>query len=583
MPRAFSSSVIIAISALAMAGTYFMPAGLARQAGVGAEATGSDEIPGQASIAARSFSLPDPDQNAQLDRVLSTLAEQPDSPGALAQLDELLSEVLAQAQVMGDQGNLEQMAQLLRVIGSVNPQKSGLESARQELETLQHAERWLRAAELALSENRLIEPRRDSAAHYFHRVREVQPENELAIDGLRRVQSALLERAWIAAEELDFERAEEWLGEAAASFDEQFKVDEARMGIEDYQKTQANRIEQGILDLVLAGQFNRAEIQLIDLIALGGSAERIASLRQRIEDARIYGNHLPGEILQDEITGSVHLAPPVVVIAAGSFLMGAADGEPEASEDEYPQHRVTIARGFALGQKEVTVAEFRVFVESTGHQTQAESDGDSAVYDERTGRLLERPKVNWRHDYAGEKAGDDAPVLHIALGDALAYVNWLAERTRKAYRLPSEAEFEYALRAGSVASFWWGEGSPQSVVENLTGDADTSPRNRNWSVAFEGYSDGHWGPASSGSFTSNPFGLHDMAGNVSEWVADCWHASYAQAPDDGSAWTNPGCERQVVRGGYWAGAPAQARSAARLFAAANLHGPRVGFRVARDL
>jgi formylglycine-generating enzyme required for sulfatase activity len=222
-------------------------------------------------------------------------------------------------------------------------------------------------------------------------------------------------------------------------------------------------------------------------------------------------------------------------------------------------------------------------MDATGYRTQAEQNGQSTVWDEALGRLAERPGIFWSHDFEGNVAAASLPVVHVTWDDAQAYLRWLSEETGASYRLPSEAEFEYAIRAGSVSAYWWGDSRPRDMVENLTGERDVSPSGRNWGQYVRGYGDGHWGPAPGGSFEANPFGLYDMAGNVGEWIEDCWHASYLRAPGDGSAWVNPGCPRHVVRGGYWAGAPEQARSAARLSADRGLHGPRVGFRIARDL
>jgi formylglycine-generating enzyme required for sulfatase activity len=534
-------------------------------------------------IDGQELSLPDPDQNARLQQVLSTLGTRPESTEALAQLDTLLTDILTQAESLGAQGRLAEMEQLLRVVHSLNPTKSGLEAARQRLAGLRQLRQWLELAQRALGNDRLVEPPELNAAYFFGRVRELDPGNSQAEAGLRAVQQRLIQRALEAAEELDFELANAWLDEAAGVLGEQRAVAQTRAEIADFQFIQSQRIEQEILSLIVAGDFNRAERVLIDLIALGGGEEKVTGLRQRIEAARRYGNAAPGVVMQDNMPGLATLAPAVVVIPAGSFLMGSTGDEPGHAVHEAPQHRVTFARGFALGRSEVTVGQFRQFVEATRYRTRAEVAGLSSVYDERTGRLIEQDGVDWRHDYVGRPAADELPVLHISWDDAMAYLAWLSEQTGEAYRLPSEAEFEYALRAGAVERYWWGAGIPQQPVENLTGDDDQSEGGRSWSVAFEGYGDGHWGPAPVASFPANPFGLHDMGGNVSEWVMDCWHATYTRAPVDGSAWTNPGCARRVVRGGYWAGSPEQARSAARLFAAADLHGSRVGFRVARDL
>jgi formylglycine-generating enzyme required for sulfatase activity len=151
------------------------------------------------------------------------------------------------------------------------------------------------------------------------------------------------------------------------------------------------------------------------------------------------------------------------------------------------------------------------------------------------------------------------------------------------YRLPSEAEFEYVLRAGGESRFPWGDDRPPRVLENVTGDGDRSATKRSWNNSFASYSDGYWGAAPVRSFEANAFGVHDINGNVSEWVADCWHDGYSRAPNDASAWINRGCTERVIRGGSWASAPDQVRSAFRIGAEPETTSARVGFRVVREL
>ena len=205
------------------------------------------------------------------------------------------------------------------------------------------------------------------------------------------------------------------------------------------------------------------------------------------------------------------------------------------------------------------------------------------VYEPRSGNFVRRNGVDWRHGFDGREAEDAMPVLHVSARDADAYVEWLSERSGHRYRLPSEAEFEYALRAGSDGRYPWGNGQPPPGAGNFTGGQDRSAGGRRWNNAFTDYGDDYWGPAPVASFRPNAFGLHDLAGNVSEWVADCWHDGYRRAPMDGNAWLNPGCRTRVMRGGAWASAPAQTRSAWRAPADADTANARLGFRVVRDL
>jgi formylglycine-generating enzyme required for sulfatase activity len=272
-----------------------------------------------------------------------------------------------------------------------------------------------------------------------------------------------------------------------------------------------------------------------------------------------------------------------VVVPHGAFRMGAAAAEEGSSDAEKPAHYVRFDRGFAMSRTEVTVGEFRRFVEATGYRSRAVRRGHSTVYDERGGNFVRRSGVDWRSDYTGKPAREDMPVLHVSARDAEAYVEWLAQQSGQRYRLPSEAEFEYALRAGSDGAFPWSTRVPPRSAGNVTGSGDASPGGRRWRNAFTGYSDGWWGPAPVASFAPNAFGLHDLAGNVSEWVADCWHAGYRRAPANGEPWINPGCRTRVMRGGSWASAPAQIRSAWRLSVDGDTTNARLGFRVVRDL
>jgi formylglycine-generating enzyme required for sulfatase activity len=120
-------------------------------------------------------------------------------------------------------------------------------------------------------------------------------------------------------------------------------------------------------------------------------------------------------------------------------------------------------------------------------------------------------------------------------------------------------------------------------MENVTGDRDVSPTGARWNVAFRRYGDSYWGPAPVDTLMRNPFELSDIGGNVMEWVDDCWHDSFVRAPDDGSSWVNPGCERRVIKGASWSSTPAMSRSAFRIASSTTSTDMRVGFRVARDL
>jgi formylglycine-generating enzyme required for sulfatase activity len=393
----------------------------------------------------------------------------------------------------------------------------------------------------------------------------------------------LVERALTRARELRFGRAFDLLDRALAVRPASGALLAARTEVLNYRDGLIDgRIDQA-REAMARADFEAVERTLAEIRRLGASQELLETLRDEHRNATIYGRFAPGEHFRDPLTGD-RQGPLMVVVPYGSFLMGSDASEAGSQPEELPRHRVYFRRGFALAQNEVTVAEFAEFVTATSYRTDAETRGDSMVYNERNGRIFRRSGVTWRDGYTGREADPAAPVVHVSWNDAAAYARWLSSVSGQSYRLPSEAEFEYALRAGGTLAYPWGEGSPERPIENLTGTRDRSDYSRRqWNRAFRDYGDGFWGPAPAGSLEPNPFGIHDLAGNVEEWVEDCWHDSYVRAPIDGTAWVNSGCPRRVVRGGWWGGAPETARSAYRNDYPLEQRGSSIGFRVARDL
>lgn len=292
---------------------------------------------------------------------------------------------------------------------------------------------------------------------------------------------------------------------------------------------------------------------------------------------------VPGLIFSDRLKSGFY-GPELVVIPAGQFMLGAvkADKAAEASR-ERPAHSVAIGQPFALSRSEITVLQFREFVTRSGYRTEAEIRGSSEVFDLAGGKLIKRPGMNWRFDHIGQPSGDGYPVVHVSFEDAQAYVRWLSGRTGKSYRLPTEAQWEYALRAGSDSLYPWGGKLKELRKGNLTGERDAFPTKRKWGNAIKGYADGYWGLAPVRQYSSEGFGTFDMLGNVSEWVEDCWHENYRRAPANGEAWVNPGCKKRVVRGSAWLSSAEQSRASFRMPMDADAGNARLGFRVIRDL
>ena len=236
--------------------------------------------------------------------------------------------------------------------------------------------------------------------------------------------------------------------------------------------------------------------------------------------------------------------PEMVVIPPGEFLMGATPAESGGQFLEVPKHRVSIRQAFALGKYEVTFAQWDTCVADRGCSHRPD--------DEHWGR-------------------DARPVMRVSWTDAQEYLRWLSRMNGTAYRLPSEAEWEYAARAGTTTERYWGY-DPHEACQNAN-VADWTARDANLpgtqgpvSVTIHNCRDGYVWTAPVGRFAPNAFGLYDMIGNVWEWVTDCWNPSYEKAPTDGSPWTSGRCDARVTRGGSYLAYPGYARAAARVAA-----------------
>lgn len=418
----------------------------------------------------------------------------------------------------------------------------------------------------------------------FRTVLALRPGQARARQGIAAAESGLIRRAELAAQHGDLDQAVAQLTHAERVRHDPDTIPAARRRIEIIRGERVRHLrDEGLIALGDAGGLRTARERLADMLRIAAPGDPASrELRERIDLASHYGVFRPGQAFTDGLHNGSR-GPQMVVVPHGAFRMGAPDREPDATPAEQPQHVVRLERGFAMSRNEVSVAEFGRFIAATQYEPRAIERGHSMAYDVRSGNFVRGSGIDWRSAYDGRPAGADRPVVHVTARDAEAYSEWLSQETGAHYRLPSEAEFEYALRAGSSTHFPWGEGAPPAGSENLTGALDRSPQGRSWSNAFAGYGDGWWGPAPAGRLAANAYGLHDMAGNVSEWVADCWHQGYRRAPATGAAWINPGCRNRMYRGGSWASAPAQTRSAWRAAGGIDVTNARVGFRVVRQL
>ncbi|MEQ8860096.1 MAG: SUMF1/EgtB/PvdO family nonheme iron enzyme [Pseudomonadales bacterium] len=304
----------------------------------------------------------------------------------------------------------------------------------------------------------------------------------------------------------------------------------------DY-RTGGMRVPVGAVEVRAAAIGRRSETRRLDLSEAGATVRfDLAPMTAR-----------SGSTLRDPLPDGGQ-GPELVVVPPGTFAMGSRDGPPS----ERPLRQVTITEPFAIGVHEVTVAEYRHFAAAAGRRL-----------DERIGA-----------------AAADLPVTHVSFADARAYADWLSAQTGQRYRLPSEAEWEYAARAGSRGEYTFGDDPKALCGHGNIGDV--SLRRRYQAYDSADCDDGFVELAPVGSFAANAFGLHDVHGNAAEWVQECGLPSYADAPQDGASIDDgANCRTHGVRGGSWDDAAANTRLAKRNIAS-SASGNR-GFRVLREL
>jgi formylglycine-generating enzyme required for sulfatase activity len=514
---------------------------------------------------------------------MSALKEKADSQRALAGMDEVRARLAAEIEQDIALGDADAARDSLAALKALPSSAKDVAPLQQKLALLDKVRPLLAKAAEQLQQGKASQPHGDSALDTYRDVLALDPENAVAEQGITTVQRSVLDKALAAVAQNDFPGADAALAEAAAIEPESQALQDTRGRIEGMRRQNATTMLAQARSALDAGNIELAQQLATKAQQISPDLAGIDDFNERVTNAKLYSSYKPGQVFADRFVDSSGQAPPMVVVPTGKFLMGSPDGEAGHDPDEAPVHEVQVDKGFAMARSPVTIGQFRDFVRSSGYVPQSQSMGGGSVYDEQSGGLRDDASVTWQDDYAGKPGQERLPVINVSWNDAKAYADWLSQRSGKKYRLPSEAEFEYALRAGSTTKYWWGDSNPSSRIENLTGGGDRSGSGRRWSNAFSGYKDGYWGPAPVMSFTPNPFGLYDMGGNVSEWVADCWHDNYIRAPRTAEAWVNPGCTRRVIRGGSWGSAPDMVRSAYRQGAAADLRNARVGFRIVREL
>jgi sulfatase modifying factor 1 len=287
----------------------------------------------------------------------------------------------------------------------------------------------------------------------------------------------------------------------------------------------------------------------------------------------------PGRSFRDCSNG----CPEMVVVPQGRFTMGAPAGEEERENwpverrgRSIPQHLVTIRHRFAIGRFDVTRDEYAQFVAETNRP-----DPDSCVTINASGTDFITTNGNW-HSPGFPQTGRD-PVVCVSWDDAQAYVAWLSAKTGHVYRLPTEAEWEYAARAGTTTARYGSDVPAEICRYTNVGDLDYFEQHPGDSGVNRACRDGYVFTSPAGRFPPNQFGLYDMLGDVMNWNEDCTNPSYNGAPTDGAAWQSGNCNQRVVRGGSWDMDLSGARSANRRGPPTSHRNATLGFRVARTL
>jgi formylglycine-generating enzyme required for sulfatase activity len=311
------------------------------------------------------------------------------------------------------------------------------------------------------------------------------------------------------------------------------------------------------------------------------------------------GVHAQVPILKPSPSLARKLAGEFVKVPAGRFRMGDVAGKAAAfpsqtssALSELPVHTVGI-KAFKVGKTEVTRGQFATFVQETNYLTDAERNAGGnqgcKILDASDNRPIYRPGRNWRDPLYAQK--DDHPAVCLSWNDAQAFIEWLNKKTNGHFRLLSEAEWEYAARAGSEDEFPWGPDVNQSCSYANVADLTPWPNGIDWKqqdVILKRASrmidcnDGYFKPSPVATYKPNKFGLFDMIGNVWEWVQDCSNATYEGAPSDGSAWTTGDCSERLFLGGSYDNGREQLRVSVRFKSDPTLRDVALGFRLAED-
>ncbi|MBL1141510.1 MAG: SUMF1/EgtB/PvdO family nonheme iron enzyme [Proteobacteria bacterium] len=347
---------------------------------------------------------------------------------------------------------------------------------------------------------------------------------------------------------------------------------DARKELQSIMKSYEDKVKEAINN----GELDQASAYIREALEIAPRSDRLKLILKKIEKKKNQQDTRAGKIFRDELENGGK-GPEMVVIPAGSFLMGSKRRAREFFTGEYPIHKVKIEKPFAMSIKEITVSEFSDFIEATEYQTEAEWQGGCGYWDKE---WKVDPERNWRNP--GFQQSDNNPVVCISWNDANAAARWLSKQTGHNYRLPSEAEWEYAARAGKKGENYWGSVYDEKCqYENLM---DYDEKNNK---TFFQCTDGYTYTAPAANFNANAFGLYDVLGNVLELTLDCFNENYKGVNRNGHAVTTGDCNHRMVRGGAWALPRGQSDNTPTLTSRVpwvqNNRGYMIGFRLMREL
>jgi formylglycine-generating enzyme required for sulfatase activity len=362
--------------------------------------------------------------------------------GVLHSIDGLLLQARqALADIDVDPTALRRVRRAAAVLRVVALDRPDVERFLQQVDVVEEGQRLSEVGEAALARGDVGEGGGGAIAA-FRRAIALRAGDARARQGLAAAESALIRRAEEAASREDYRASDRWLASAARVRPDNAPVAEARARIAFERAARIGDLrDAGIAALTQPRGIDAARGYLAHILRIAPPADPTAAeLRRRIDFAVHYGLFVPGQRFTDGLPGGGR-TPTMIVVPHGDFVMGAPAGEPGATDAERPTRPIRFDRGFAMSVTEVTVGQFRRFVEATGYRARSTRRGYSVAYDLRSGNFARRGHVDWNDDYLGRAAADDLPVVHVSAKDASAYAQWLADETGHRYRLPSEAEF----------------------------------------------------------------------------------------------------------------------------------------------